>query len=352
LSSGRWPCPPSAAVRPVALFLVWCGLTLFWGLQPGDGAWKAAQLTGVFAATLASLGVVRRLNSTDQEKLAWALASGVVIGLILLGVETVFDYPLQRALIGSANPRLHDLAESKRSVDALPVMVWSAALALGRIRKPWLGVLLAALFAAATFRLTTSSAVIGMMASLAMFALAAWSVPVARKLAAAGAAGAFILIIPASLFAYSPTMTPQSCGLKFSACHRIEIWHFAATKSLERPLFGHGLNSSRYVPNDGAVSAFQPPGATVMTLHPHDAFLQVWVELGAVGVVLAAALVIAALTAVRSWVPQDARFALAAYTGGAVVAGLAFGIWDTWWLATLAFAAVACTALAREVELG
>jgi O-antigen ligase len=350
IGSGSWPLPPRRAVGLSAAFLVWCALTLAWDLNPGDGASKLAQMIAVFASALALLGVADRLDAAQRTRLARLLAGGVVVGLVLLGIETVFDYPLQRTLLGDANPRLAYLAESKRSVDALPVIIWCAALGLERLRRPWLGVALAVIFAVASLRLTTSSAIIGMGASLAVFAAASWSAPVTRRLVAAAIAAAFILIIPGALLAYSPTMTPATCGLKFSACHRIEIWHFAATKSLERPLFGHGLNSSRFVPNDGAVSAFQPLGSSVITLHPHDAFLQVWLELGAVGVILAGTLLLSLLGALRQWPGSPARFALAAYTGGIVVAALAFGIWQTWWMATLGFGIVACAALVGQED--
>ncbi len=42
------------------------------------------------------------------------------------------------------------------------------------------------------------------------------------------------------------------------------------------------------------------------------------------------------------------RFALAGYGAALVVAGLAFGIWQTWWLATIAFSAAATGAIARD----
>jgi len=47
------------------------------------------------------------------------------------------------------------------------------------------------------------------------------------------------------------------------------------------------------------------------------------------------------LRAIGRWPPASARFALAGYAAALVVAGLAFGIWQTWWMATLAFSIVA-----------
>ena len=96
---------------------------------------------------------------------------------------------------------------------------------------------------------------------------------------------AFILIIPLSIVAYDKGGTTAH-WLKHSGQHRVEIWHFAAERALEKPLFGWGFNASRYVPNGDAVSHFLPPGQSLIPLHPHDAFLQVWLEIGAVGAVI------------------------------------------------------------------
>ena len=41
-----------------------------------------------------------------------------------------------------------------------------------------------------------------------------------------------------------------------------------------------------------------------------------------------------------------------AVTAALVVAGLAFGIWQTWWMATLAFSAAACGTLAAGADYG
>ncbi len=215
--------------------------------------------------------------------MAQALIGGTVLGLVLLGIETGFDFPIHR-LVAGPDPKFLDLIESKRSVDALPLLVWPAALCLERLGRPWLGLGLAVIWTAASFRLTAASATLGMALSLAVFGLAYWSLPIARKALAAATLLAFILIIPVADTAYSLGPTPETCRFKFSACHRFEIWHFAAEKTLDRPLVGHGINSSRFVPNDGAVSAFQPdPAKPMIPLHPHDAFLQIWLELGAVG---------------------------------------------------------------------
>jgi O-antigen ligase len=100
------------------------------------------------------------------------------------------------------------------------------------------------------------------------------------------------------------------------------------------------------------VSAFLPPGKPLIPLHPHDAFLQVWLELGAVGAAIVAGALLFALHNVGRWPAGVVRFTLPGYAAGMVVAGLAFGIWQSWWMATIAFSIAAYRMIGPEHDHG
>jgi len=118
---------------------------------------------------------------------------------------------------------------------------------------------------------------------------------------------------------------------------RLDIWTFAAAKIVEKPWTGWGLDASRTF------------GAAI-SLHTHDAALQVWLELGAVGAVIAAAFWIGVWSLIEGLARRD-RTAAAAAAGAAVayltIGGLSFGVWQEWWLGLGAMAAVACICVAR-----
>ncbi len=120
---------------------------------------------------------------------------------------------------------------------------------------------------------------------------------------------------------------------------RVAIWRFAAARIAERPLGGRGLDASRDYPG-------------VIPLHPHDFALQVWLELGAGGAVLAAAfwwLVFLRCAGLRARDPALGAAAAAGAAAYLVIGALSFGAWQEWWLAlgALAAATVAWSARAR-----
>ena len=345
----RWLAPPSQLLWISTVFSAWCAVSLLWDLNLGHGLRKLLDLVLVLAA-LAVLAAAGREASPRQQRLAAiALAAGMALGLVLLAVETTLDFPLYRALMGNSDPRLVDLVEAKRSVDALPLLVWPAALAVARLTRTWIAIVLAAAFAVACVKLTASSATLGMAVSLVVMGFTVLSLRWTRRVLAGATVLAFLGIVPLAIWSYDAGGTTSPL-LKHSAQHRVEIWHFAAERVLERPLTGYGFNASRDIPNGGAVSAFLEPGKPIIPLHPHDGFLQIWLELGLPGAVLAALGLLFAIRATTAWRDRSARFALAGYAAAVIVAGLAFGVWQTWWMATMAFSAVTFTMIGRSPE--
>lgn len=346
VQGGSWPNPPVPLATALGGLVLWCALSLIWGIDPREGAHKLVDIAAIWIVLLALLGFADRIGPDQRGRLALVLAGGLAVGLILLAIETMFDYPLHRLVMGSNNPRLVDLMESKRSVDALPLLVWPVAIALARLGKKWLAIVLILTFAAACTRWTASSAMLGMAVAIVILLLAVRWPKSARRLLGAVTILAFMLVVPFAIMTYDHGAAASPL-IKRSGQHRAEIWHFAAERALERPLFGHGFDSSRAIPNGSEVSAFQAPDKPIIPLHPHNVFLQIWLELGAVGVALAAIPPLLALRAIGDWPLDAARLGTAGFAASLVVAGLAFGIWQSWWMATLAFSAVAASTVAR-----
>jgi O-antigen ligase len=115
---------------------------------------------------------------------------------------------------------------------------------------------------------------------------------------------------------------------------RIGIWHEAARLTAERPILGHGFDSTRIL----AAQATNIPGTPwpSLPLHTHNGFLQIWLELGAVGIALILAMFAAAARALWAMTTQPLALAvsLATLASTAVIALISFGIWQYWWLAT------------------
>ena len=148
------------------------------------------------------------------------------------------------------------------------------------------------------------------------------SAPKAMGLAAAG----MMLVMPLLILAVR--MAGAGAHLPVSWDQRMGYWAFAMGRIADHPWRGWGLDASR---------AFSPE----IQLHPHNGALQIWLELGAAGAVLAAL----TWAFVFRRLARDERSALTAATAGSAAVYLffglvSFGVWQEWWLALAALVAV------------
>ena len=140
----------------------------------------------------------------------------------------------------------------------------------------------------------------------------------------------------------------QGWTLDHSAAHRLIIWRYVFGKIEERPVLGWGLHASRILPDRNARVFGDPRYADVldltdftadakielMPMHPHNATLQIWLELGAFGLILYGILYGLVLFAMSRVVRS--RIARAAGAGAIVavfvIGQLSFNVWQSWWL--------------------
>jgi O-antigen ligase len=195
----------------------------------------------------------------------------------------------------------------------------------------------------------SSASVIALGVSLAVYGVVFWLGRSAVKALAVLLPVAFIAT-PLAVGALDLPARLKEHGMIVggSVGHRMVIWRYVSDKIRLKPVLGWGLYSARLLPDrenraDGdphyadiyAVTWFSP-GAKVelMPLHPHNATLQLWLDLGVVGAVLYAALYGLCLLGLLRLEP--ARASLAGGTGavvGAFVLGqLSFSVWQSWWL--------------------
>ena len=113
---------------------------------------------------------------------------------------------------------------------------------------------------------------------------------------------------------------------------RLDIWRFASQLIRRRPITGYGLDASR---------AFEPR----IPMHPHDAALQLWLELGVPGALLAALFFGWLFHRIARLARLDPMWAAIACATGFVylfIGAVSFGVWQEWWLALGAVAVAAC----------
>jgi O-antigen ligase len=203
------------------------------------------------------------------------------------------------------------------------------------------------------------------LAAAAGLAAAVVALAVPRLVAWVSAGVAALVFLAAPLiFSAGLARAPDLSPLPFSAAHRVLIWDFATARIADRPVLGWGMEASRAIPGGtdtfeastldrfGLTSAtereaFARPSSQRLPLHTHNAPLQLWLELGAVGAALAAGLVVAVMLAAGG--SGIAAAAVGSAVAGVATGQLSFGVWQPWWVASLLLAAVVAAGLRAAV---
>lgn len=333
----------------LVVFIVWAAIASTWSTARPHAVFVTAELIYTLGPAALLMRLAWTLDEATRDAAIRALIAGLAVGLALLAVETFGNmaiYRLANGLSWSA-PYKENIRDYPATAGVLAALVVASAAVRARRhrRAAWaLG-----LFFVVVMATHSLSAKVGIVVGLAVVWLAMRAERRAERVLAGITMAGFVLAIPVAL-ALKRLGLETASWLPGSSRQRVEIWSFAANRILHKPLFGWGFDASRHIDNAGHVSKFLPPGASIIPLHPHDLFLQVWLELGVPGVLIIGGLMLAILRSVRRLDPAVRPFALAAYAAAVAMSSTAFGATQGWWMASLAAAMIGFNLTGRAKE--
>lgn len=328
--------------RPLAAALVlaciWAALSIPWAPDTWLGIRGALKLFGNLLLGVVLFSVAHRLDADGRRWIAPALLSGFGLILAVLIIEELFKGPISVGLRGLPYRGPGGFFWLNAPAAILTLMIWPVSLNLWRRHRGAMVIAAFGLMALTLYLMTywtgLVSLVAGMIAALCVYAFKRRAGIALAVLFALGVATAPFL--PATVL--KPDAVVEAVGdVPPPLMHRLYIWEFAAERIAEHPIRGWGMNASRVIPGGKNVVQGKAWSGYVMPLHPHNAVLQVWLELGLPGALLFGVIgVLVFLGIVR---PHIARVQSAAAAGQAVTAlallSSSYGIWQSWWLAVL-----------------
>ncbi len=324
---------PSWLVRIFAVFLAFAVVSLLWTLDPAEGfdGWLRIAVTAAIGLVL--VAKARALDARARARTGDALLGGYVVACLMIAAQLASQWLRDgdgsiAALWYPAETNFWALFNRSATVLVL-VLPLAAGAARERYGLPWAAAVFAA-GALVTFNLNSMAAELAFAVGTAGAIIAAIAGHRAPRLLAVALAA---LMLAAPLAAKSDALADlaKRRDLSVSIYHRAAIWGFAAARISEKPLLGWGMHAARSMPNAKETIQY---GAELMPLHPHNGPLHLWLEFGAVGALLGAALLagLALATGGSLW-PRVLRTGL--LLAALVIASASYGLWQGWWMATL-----------------
>ena len=350
---GSWAITHPALVAILVCIVSWGTVSAFWAVDWSRSLEKVGTLVLISAALALLVDVATQLNDAQRasfrRSLIFGAVAGITLTLLLITVITAHTLWVQ-----GQQMELNKLSALNRTASAIAILAWPATISIAKIYGRSAATTFLALSSFAVFCLAPLTPLLAFLVGLAAFAVA-WTWLHLAKVLFAILFTLSILVIP-FLDEIAPLATDflvTNFRDHFSEVHRFVIWQFASEHILERPIIGWGLNAARVFPGGGdeLLLLTTPEGMQItgpaLPLHTHNALIQIWLELGFIGVILFTVLLGVAIHGIR-YMPEDparSAAAMATITTGFVIAQLGFGFWQGWWLAIQGIAVVTTVAI-------
>lgn len=342
---------------PVRLGLALSAFAAFAALS---ATWSIAMLSSLYAVVpvatmlfggVVLLGIAAHLDESGRAAVRAATIGGGAVGLAFIGVEWAFGRPAlvaYHSALGHAPNIGVMMSLLKPTSSIFALFAWPLLLALRqrysrRVAFSAGGVLLA-LFVALEATAPVLAFALGGGVFLLARRFARMTAPLLGALLAVGVLAA--PWIPERL--PNPEWESRKVGfVTNSMIHRIQIWQTTARHIHAKPWLGYGFDTARYLyplgtsvqktfrrddPAKTYLNPFEP-----IPLHPHNMILQIWLELGLVGAVLAlAALELVIVSLSRAALdPTERAAGYACFVTALTIGCVSFGAWQAWWLSTV-----------------
>lgn len=342
------------------LFMAWSFISILWSPTPLKSFTSVLRYSSMVGVGFMLHTLMDLMEEKDRKSLTQAFYGGFIFYMVFFLLE-IYLYPLASNLY-TKSP-VFDKRLFIKGIVTLGLLFWPFALHLYRKCQAPLGK-----------RLLWGVVIL-------MILILKEARPSATYLAFFFAAGGTLLIrrFPKAPYLFSMIITlftlsapwlfshtidvdhfhPKLRLLPKSYQHRLMIWHEMSKVALKKPLIGHGFDHATSLRGGKRVAIFQEKSLIakhkswnfthIFASHPHNGVMQIWVELGLIGILLALGLLWALARHIanhRDPTAQPFLFGLLIYYITINLVG--FGLWQKWIGATVILALLCFRAIKNQ----
>jgi len=311
-------------------FLAWSVVSFAWSPFPAT----SLRVAGEFLPTLAAAYLLCCLAPGRIPAFAPRLgAASIALAGLLIAIDLASDLALERALGHRAAAFVHN-----RPALTLDLVAGPLALVLWRQRARGLAAATLIFTALGVLRSISGAAQLGLIAGLAMFA-AARLLPRRAGIGLAGLGlGLAVALAPVEgdLLTHLMPEAAHERLVQSSSRARVAIARSFGAAVAADPWRGAGYGTSARFAETPVAQALVPEMRVLLGVgHPHNSFLQVWVELGLPGAFLAALTLMLMLARIARLYQPDRAAALGLVACAVAIAFVEHNGWAAWWTAGL-----------------
>ncbi|WP_417453801.1 O-antigen ligase family protein [Kiloniella sp.] len=320
-------------------FFAWVSLASLWSINPLEALKLDVRLIGVTITGLLLLNAVEAQSLETKQRIAKALLIGLILAGILLVIESTLNAPITKTIKGKDLDAAMNLSRFNRGASFLGISLWVVvALYAKKLPFVWRVVFPVLPLGLLYFAPSESSLLAVVLATVWYFIF--YLCPKVGFKVLPVVMIVSVLAMPFATRFVEPLYDAQSSqSIPFSAKHRFFIWDYVSSQILDNPLKGWGFDSARDYPNNGVENYVHVDvngneralGGRIISLHPHNFALQVWLELGLVGAILISVIIWSVFGYLKSLQLAERIEIQAMLVATFIVALLGYGIWQNRW---------------------
>lgn len=307
---------------PISLYWLWALTTCLWAPQP------LASFQSMMSITFMGVAYLHLQHLKNIEKLSQYVAFGFIIASICVLYDNYMG-----------NPWLNFKGySSAKFLTPLSVLMSFAFWPMLRFAKTWPAkIVLTILSLGVLWHIDCDTSIVALVVGLLAYILCLWNFEFLKKILLLSTV-CVALALPWAMHHYFTQENITAFNQKFhlfSYVHRLYVWRDSSRIITEKPYLGYGHDASRtekvggvvrehqFIENGGNIQKFL---SREIPMHPHNIFLQIWLEHGLIGMLLF--LFAFAFQIRRLRAPDQLAFYVTVLSVGMVC----LGAWQSWWL--------------------
>ncbi|MCX7338576.1 MAG: O-antigen ligase family protein [Alphaproteobacteria bacterium] len=317
--------------------ILWGGISSIWSLGSLESLALSFRLLLIWGFGIGWCSLLKDYSETEHSKILRWLFLGVITSFVFLGIDYILGNPWQNLWQKSSAKAFIPLGL------AISLSAWLCILWLRSAAS-------ITLFLGAAFLIFSlidcDSTSVGLVVGLVVFGLC-FLMPKVTVRSAQILAIITILVTPFAVHSFLTVDRIHDINQNmrsYSYVHRLYIWQAIGEKIQNNWMLGYGLDSSRHDQLGGAQKKWPMIdhadqeiiiNSREIPIHPHNAPLQWWLELGVIGALLGTLLIVRLLQALLPFRGMALAVPMGLLTTSSVIAFVNLGFWQTWWLAVL-----------------
>ncbi|MCE3231201.1 MAG: O-antigen polymerase [Alphaproteobacteria bacterium] len=338
---------PKPLTSLLLLIPLWGLVTAVWSTHPLSSLVMGLKILGLVVLGLYWCRLTLSLPKAIQKSFIHALIGGLLLGIFFLLID-VWSGHLWQTFWKKSSAKAFAQGSLLISLASWPTLLWILQRPYSLRLRLSLGICLLFSVFWTLLQIDCDTSFIGLFLGFCVFS-GTFLLP---RLASRGMRlfiPLFVICFPLiSLHAFKPDYIPTYNAYIHSPSYldRLYIWHDVATSIFEHPWRGIGMDGTHYHENTHVMrdwSYIDEKGKTHQhqtarfSMHPHNAILQLWLELGFIGMILGTLLTYQTLFHIYHSHLRLIEKAIGAglFTGTFLVVWVSLGFWQNWWISGL-----------------